>query len=581
MKRQSSCFNVNCRKLFRELSSINLRELTVKFTIINVLIICLNVQSQELPQGYFRNPMDHEIGLSATFAEFRTGHFHSGLDMRTGGAVGKPVYAAADGYVARVSISPWGGGKILYIKHPNGYTSVYMHLNGYAGAIGKAVLREHYAQKSYSISKVFGPNELPVKKGQLVAYSGNTGGSGGPHLHFEIRRGGAADLHTHSTTINPLLFGLPYTDNIKPIIRGLRIYPEGGEGGYEVGKDNTVSVNGPFYLGIYATDAAEGSTAKNGVDHVEVYLDGTLFFLYTTEAVPIDSSRMVNALLDYPLFARTRQAYLLTRALPGAEGPWVPVRMGDGIFRLKAGSTHHIGVKVYDIVGNCAERVITVTVNRNTQNTPSNQNNQNTLPISYSQPFDHQQSSFNIHLSPFTLYADDRLRCEAEGQTVTIQPTVNDIPPHQYYTLSLKGSLPGVPTDKTVVVSVTRKAGSLKHSAYKTTHADGWHTAQVREWGEFTLAADTTAPSVRPANFKDQAPLKGNTLKVKISDDLSGVETYHCYLNGQWILGEYDGKTATISIDASGKLKSGANRLRVTVTDGAGNTTDKTWTVTK
>ena len=547
------------------------------FIIISLNSYLLALNCQELPQGYFRNPMDHAIGLSATFAEFRTGHFHSGLDMRTGGAVGKPVYAAADGYVAKVSISPWGGGKILYIKHPNGYTTVYMHLNGYAGAIGKAVLREHYLQKSYSISKVFGPNELPVKKGQLVAYSGNTGGSGGPHLHFEIRRGGAADLHTHSTTVNPLHFGLPYTDNIKPVIRGLRIYPEAGEP-LEVGKDNTVSVDGPFHLGIYATDAAEGSTAKNGPDHVEVYLDGTLFFHYTTEAVPIDSSRMVNALLDYPLFARTRQPYLLTRTLPGAEGPWVPVRMGDGIFRLKAGSTHHIGIKVYDIKGNCAERVVTVNVKAESGKRKAESNG---VAVKYDQPFDHQQPFFTFHLSPFTLYADDRLHCETEGKTVTIQPTVNDIPPHQYYTLSIKGSLPGVPAEKTVVALVYRKPSGIKYTAHKTTHADGWHTTHVRDWGEFTLAADTTAPGAYPINFKDWSPLKGSTLKVKIFDDLAGVETYHCYLNGQWILGEYDGKTATVTIDASGKLKQGTNHLRVTVTDGTGNTTDKTWAVTK
>ena len=115
----------------------------------------LTLNCQELPQGYFRNPLDGQIGLSATFAEFRANHFHGGLDMRTGGAIGKPVYAAADGYVARVSISPWGGGKILYIKHPNGFTTVYMHLDSYAGAIGKAVLKEHYDKHSYSISKIW------------------------------------------------------------------------------------------------------------------------------------------------------------------------------------------------------------------------------------------------------------------------------------------------------------------------------------------------------------------------------------------------------------------------------------------
>lgn len=551
---------------------------------VSISVICqlstVSLSAQPIPQGYFRNPLDFDIGLSATFAEFRTGHFHSGLDIRTGGAIGKPVYAAADGYVAKVSISPWGGGKILYIKHPNGYTSVYMHLNGYAGAIGTAVLREQYAQKSFSISKLFAPNEIPVKKGQLVAYSGNTGGSGGPHLHFEIRRGGAADLHTHSTTLNPLLFGLPYTDNLRPVIRGLRVYPLDGEP-FDVGKGNSVTVACPFYLGIYATDAAEGSTAKNGVDRVEVLLDGTPFFSYTTEAVPTDSSRMVNALLDYPLFARSRQAYLLTRVLPGAEGPWIPLRMGDGIFRLKAGTTHNIGIKVYDIVGNIDERVITVTTHQNNQSNRNNLNTPNTHLVRYDRPFNYQLPTAHCQLKAHTLYADDRLAINGNGITVSINPTINDIPPHLYYTLSIKGSLPGVPADKTVVVRVTKKAGSTKHTAYKTTHASGLHTAQVRDWGEFTLAADTVKPSIRPINFKDGQRLKGNSIRLKISDNLSGIETYNCYLNGQWILAEYDGKSASLTIDAKGKIKSGVNKLRVEVVDAAGNVADVTYIIRK
>ena len=139
----------------------------------------------------------------------------------------------------------------------------------------------------------------------------------------------------------------------------------------------------------------------------------------------------------------------------------------------------------------------------------------------------------------------------------------------------------GVPADKTVIVLVTRKPGSVKHTAHKTTHADGWHKAQVRDWGEFTLAADTTAPTVRAVNFSEGKPLKTNTLKVRIGDDLAGIETYHCYLNGQWVLAEYDGKTATLVLDSAGKLKAGPNRLRVVVTDGTGNTTDLTWNLTK
>ena len=550
------------------------------------------LNSQELPQGYFRNPLDSPIGLSATFAEFRANHFHSGLDMRTGGVVDKPVYAAADGYVSKVSISPWGGGKILYITHPNGFSTVYMHLNGYAGEIGKAVRREQYARKSYSITKLFRPGELPVKKGQLVAYSGNTGGSGGPHLHFEVRRGGESDIHTHATTINPLLFGLPYTDNIKPIIRGVRVYPDGGVP-FEVSADNNVRVSGPFHLGIYATDAAEGSTPNNGVDRVEVLLDGTLAFMYSTEELPLDSTRMDNALIDYPLYTKTRQAYMLTRALPGAEGPWVPIRMGDGIFRLKAGSTHYIGIKVYDIRDNCAERTLTVRVGKNEKGEVKK--GETGEAIKYDQPFKFQNSNFKIAISPYTLYADDRLAISGSGQTVNINPTINNIPPHLAYTLSIRGSLSGVSADKTVIVRVTRKSGSVNYSAYKTNHSsietkDGdrtkggggvLHSAQVREWGEFTLAADTTAPSVSPVNFKNNASFKGNILKVKIGDNLAGVETYNCYLNGSWILAEYDGKTATLVIDVSGKMKTGTNTLTCEVTDGTGNRTKKQWSLVK
>ena len=554
-----------------------------------ILLVCASIifnfqfstlNSQELPQGYFRNPLGIDIGLSATFAEFRSNHFHSGLDIRTGGAIGQPVYAAADGYVAKVSISPWGGGKILYIKHPNGYTTVYMHLNDYAGAIGRAVLKEQYAQRSYSISKLFAPDELPVKKGQLVAHSGNTGGSGGPHLHFEVRSGGLEDLHTHSTTINPLLFGLPYKDSIKPTIRGLRIYPVGGNP-IDIGKENTVTVPAEFYLGIYATDAAEGSTAKNGIDRVEVFLDGTLFFRYTTESIPVDSSRMVNALIDFRHYANTRQAYLLTRTLPGAEGPWVPTRQDDGIFRLKAGSLHHIGVKVYDIMNNCTERVVTVKVQAESEKRNVESGG---VAVKYDQPFSFSHPNFTLQFSPFTLYADDFLEVRNKeavpysAPLVTLQPTLNDIPPHLAYSLALKPKAPlAAATDKVVVVRVDGN----KMSAYGTTYADGWYTTQVRDFGQFTLAIDTVAPTVLPVNFSESKAFKGTLLKVKIGDNLAGMESYHCYLNGEWILGEYDGKTATLFINAAGKLRSGKNDLRVEVTDGSGNLTRRTFSITR
>lgn len=534
--------------------------------------------AQPLPQGYFRNPLDSDIGLSATFAEFRTGHFHAGLDMRTGGVIGQPVHAAADGYVAKVSISPWGGGKILYIKHPNGYVTVYMHLDSYAGNIGKAVRNEQYAQQSYSITKLFGPEELPVKKGQVVAYSGNSGGSGGPHLHFEIRRGGLEDLHTHATTINPLLFGIQYNDNIKPVIRGIRLYPSMGEP-FEVTTEE-VSVSGPFHIGVYATDAAEGSTNKNGVDHVEIYVDGSLFFKYVTSAFPLDSSRISNALIDYPLYIRTRQAYLLTRLLPGARGKWIPVCKGDGILRLEPGTTHTVIVKAFDIKGNMVERTFRV----NSLPSPAVEeppiDERNTYAVSYDKPLKITGKEMKLVFPAYMLYSDDRVKCYPAADNrylsplCTVRPVTSPLPPHTAYTLSIKATRP---SEKAVIVRVDGN----KQTAYKTTREGDWYTASVRDFGQFALVVDNANPRVSPVNFREGRRLKSNTIRLKISDNLSGIENYNCYLNGNWILAEYDGKSATLTINASGTLKSGINKLRVEVTDATGNSTDVTYTLRK
>ena len=555
------------------------------FKILACAILTLNSylltpNCQELPQGYFGSPLKGNLGLSATFAESRIGHFHSGLDIRTGGAVGLPVLAVADGYVSRVSISPWGGGKILYIRHPNGYTSVYMHLSDFAGPIGHWVKEQQYKAQSYSIVEDVPEGLLPVHKGQTVALSGNTGGSAGPHLHFELRETGTG------RTINPLLFGLPYRDSMRPTIRGLRIYPLAGDGigaGYDIGKENTVTVDGPFCIGIYATDVAEGSTPKNGPERIEVYLDDELFFMYTIGSFILENSRVVNALVDYPVFAEKRQAYILTRALPGAEGEWIPVRQGDGIFRFEPQSTHTIQVRVYDINDNLDERTITVKATSSVT-TAKNQGIADGKAVRYSEAVSLRHPAFNAELPPYCLYADDRLAtgCHMDAgylsPVCSIAPVINNIPPHLYYKISIKGAVPqGIDPTKVTVVRINGK----RLNAYKTTCEGSYYSASVRDFGTFALMADTTAPTVRTVNFSEGKPLKAKTLRIKIGDNLAGVDTYNCYLNGKWVLAEYDGKTATLFIDTTGKLHAGKNDLRVEVADGCGNLTRRTFTISR
>lgn len=536
------------------------------------------LHTQELPQGYFGSPLKGDLGLSATFAESRIGHFHSGLDIRTGGAVGLPVLAVADGYVSRVSVSPWGGGKILYIKHPNGYTSVYMHLSDYVGPIGRWVKEQQYKTQSYSIMEDVPEGLLPVRKGQMVALSGNTGGSAGPHLHFELRETGTG------RTINPLLFGIPYRDSMKPAIRGLRIYPMVGNSigrGYDVDKENTATVDGPFCLGIYATDAAEGSTPKNGPERIEVYLDDELFFMYSIESFVLENSRVINALVDYPVFEAQRQGYILTRALPGAEGDWIPVRQGDGIFRLAPRSRHKIQVRAYDIHDNVDERTITVNVSTSASTTQGHSATDGKA-VRYSEVASLKHPAFSAELPPYCLYADDRLAttCRMDAgylsPVCSIEPVINKIPPHIHYKISIKGAVPqGIDPAKVTVVRINGK----RVNAYKTTCEGGYYSASVRDFGTFALLADTTAPTVRAVNFSEDKRLKSKTLRIKIGDNLAGVDTYNCYLNGKWVLAEYDGKSATLFIDTTGKLQGGKNDLRVEVVDGCGNLTRRTFTI--
>lgn len=550
-----------------------------KRTISMILAIwcAASAAAQSLPQNCFTLPMKTDVALSATFAEFRANHFHGGLDMRVGGEIGVPVYAVADGYVSRISISPWGGGKVLFIKHDNGYTSVYMHLNDFAGAIGTWVKERQYDLHAYAFTEDVPEGLIPVRQGQLVAHSGNTGGSAGPHLHFEIRHPESGKL------INPLLFGLPYRDGIAPTIRGIRIYPSDAVSTVNGSREpvmlagDTVLVGGSCYLGVYATDAAEGSTKKNGYDHMEISVDGHPFFKYTTEAFKNDSTRVANALIDWKHYGNTREAYLLTRGLQGIEGQWVPMRKNNGHLEFDVGSKHSVTVKVYDLKGNMTERTFYVR-SVPPANLPMRSDVIHGEEVIYSKAYRHVGNTLRVDMEAKTLYDNDEIAYQTTtaagclSPAYAIMPVRHQIPPHKSYKLSVRESSNiNVTSDK---VTIVRIDGS-RNIAYKTTYADGWYTAEVRDFGTFALMADTEPPTVGAINFKEQSPLKTKVLKVKIQDNLSGIETYHCYLNGTWILGEYDGKSNTLSIHVGGQLKAGRNELQVDVYDGCNNLTRK------
>lgn len=561
------------------------------------------VDEGSLPKDYFIAPMKIPMSLSATFGEIRSNHFHGGLDLRVGGEVGEPVYAAAEGYVSRVKVSPWGGGKHIYLTHPNGLRTVYMHLDGYAGELAKFVHDYQYSHRLFAFDVDLPQDSIKVKKGQLIGYAGNTGSSGGPHLHYEIR------FADNDQPINPLYFGIEYSDPLPPTIANVKLYPAGKStlidgvskewiqtSSRKVGKRymavtaDSVTVSGRFYVGIYAYDKMDKDSRKNGVERIEIYVDGGLWAIYSVPSYIYEETRAINAQIDYQQYQKNKEYYVITRQLPGIRYPKVTVARDSGYICFHDNALHKMEFRVYDYKGNVAKQTLKVrsvydeavgsrqsgtirTGDNGGQGSPANPK----FAIRYSKSKVLDTAGFRLTMKPHTLYADDELvfrilqrKAGFYGNVYTIYPRNYNYPPNNAYTIELP--MPrGVKVDrsKLLICSVAGK----KSSAVETRIENGALKADVKYFGSFTVFVDTVPPVVTPSNFKDGATITKKELRLKITDDFSGIATYNCFISGRWVLAEYDPKVAALVIDSK-LLRKGQNTLAVKVTDAVGNLTE-------
>ena len=284
----------------------------MRFKFLFYLLLITNVLGAQNQSNYpiYPNPVKIPIYLSATFGELRTNAFHAGIDIKTNGKTGYRVYAVADGYVSRIGVSPYGYGYVVYVTHNDGFMSVYAHLEGFNDKIGKYVRKKQYESKSFKQNLFLEKGEIPVKVGDILGYSGDSGGSGGPHLHYELR-----DAQQHP--VNPYLFGFKVNDKIKPIINGFAVYPteqssvNGSDyNAYFKPVDNQeIKVNGKVYFGISTCDQADGANNKNGVYSIDLYADNRLIFNILFDEYSYDETRYINSLIDYSKFYNDKIRY--------------------------------------------------------------------------------------------------------------------------------------------------------------------------------------------------------------------------------------------------------------------------------
>jgi murein DD-endopeptidase MepM/ murein hydrolase activator NlpD len=546
-----------------------------------------HVTQDKYPKNYFRSPVDFPIHLSGSFGEVRKNHFHSGIDIRTEGVEGKPVFAVADGYVSRIFISQGGFGKALYINHPSGFTTVYGHLKAFNNAIGTWVRSKQYKDESFEQDATLEPGVLKVKKGEIIAYSGNTGMSGGPHLHFETRETASQEI------VDPLLFGLPVKDIIPPRIYNVRIYPfgdngqvnfsdkpvtlsaKGSDGRFSVNSKEIVNVSGNVIFAIEAFDFVNDSEMKNGINAIDLYVDTACVFSQKLDRFAFAETRYVNSLLDYPAIVEHQQRFQRSYVAPNNKLKIYNLSKNRGIVSFTDTKVHKIRYMVKDVFGNSSSLEFSVvskpliSFEGKKLKTPRGKwfscqsvNHFTTNELIFDVPSDAlyedldfiYSSSSNINNSFSSLH---HLQNE-------------DTPLHTYCDLSIRPeNLSAKLTSKAVIVrvsennSISSVGGKWENDYIKT---------RIRDFGNYTIMVDTTKPLIRPINTTpNKKSGTRHSLQFKISDNLSGIKSYRGTLNGKWILMDFDAKSGLLIYEYDDRMKPGKNDFNLVVKDAVGN----------
>ncbi len=548
-----------------------------------IILICLinsiTIFAQNYPQGYFRNPLNISINLAANFGAVRSNHFHMGLDIRTNSQENLPVVSAADGYVSRIKVERYGFGNAVYVTHPNGYTTVYAHLNKYFDKLDEYVKNQQYKDEKWEQDISFSPNQFPVTKGQLIALSGNTGGSAGPHLHFEIR-----DTKTEEC-INPLLFGFNIPDGIAPIISGLYWYDrrfstyEPGANGIAVKKtgniytSNVIQVNSPqISFGIKAVDKANQGF-NLGIYDAELLIDGKSVYSFKIDRIHYNDTRYINGCVDFTKFVRDKMSIQHLSNLPGMKLPNYS-SVSDGIINLQDNEVHNIEIILKDVNGNTSRLTTKVQLSN-----PSEKVSSNNKTVSPNESKTIKTENAEINLSKNAVYdaVNFNMSEKSDAEAVSNAIVLNNpyIPSHDFYSLKIKPNrkLSSEEKDKTVI---ELNYGSDKN-IIKAKWNDDWAEGQFNRLGTARLLIDNSLPAVSPS-WKEGAMITINSLRLKGTTKIGDIESFRAELNGKWLRFARVKDDFVYIFDEKCPKGSDSHTLKVTTINTAGNINTQTFT---
>ena len=530
-------------------------------------IFSITILSQDFNHINFRSPVGIPIALSGNFGELRSNHFHTGLDIKTNGSINYRIYAIDSGYVSRINISHRGYGKAIYISHPNGYTSVYAHLDHFPKKIEKIIRKKQYEITNETMTYYPDSSLIKVKRGEVIAYSGNTGSSSGPHLHFEIR-----DTKTEHP-INPQLFKFEIPDNKPPIIRQIKIYPFSGakinnkcsenyfsiiklDKSYQLNNDSIISISGSFGLGIMASDYYNNSSNRCGIYSIKMLVDNQIKYELKFNKLDFETNKQINIHKDYEIYKSKRQKIHKLFIHPKNELDIYKRSLGDGLCHFKDTLLHKISIEVSDINDNISFLNFYV------------KNNQDSLcdiveKSIFKEKVYSSDSNLVIIMDSNSMYDYKKINLVSLNKGYVLN---NENPIKNKFILAMRLSNKyQLFSDKIFIAHIT-KNGTISNKNGELN--EDWISSKINKFGIYKLILDTIAPKIyKIGNNVIKYP--NQSLEFKVTDFQSGVEDYNVFIDDRWVLSNYSHKSYKLNVplDQYSNVNYGNHQCRVEVID--------------
>lgn len=546
--------------------------------------------------GVFLSPLDIPLKVSGTFGELRGDHFHSGIDFKTEGRIGLPIYSIAEGYVSRIKVSPYGFGRALYLRHPNGYTSVYAHLHRFNERIEAYLAQEQKRLQRNEVDLYPDAADLPISAGERIALGGNSGGSAGPHLHFEIRETAT------EAVLNPLHFGFDLSDEQYPVLRELSLYQFAGEelvaseqfrlsatglGQYRLLGDDLLEVNQPFALGLMTFDQLSGTRNRNGVYRIDLEVDGNLRYRMQMDRFRFSETRYINSHTDYAQRdCCGKKVHRLYREPLNALSVYQATQAMD-LIDLPADSTAEVEIAVYDLANNQSRLKFRVRRLPGEGLEAPQSIPEGMKRLSARQSHFYAREGLELLFPEGSFYRDIYFEHVVDppcGECFSALHQIGStaIPVHRRFRVSIKlsGRASGIPLEKLCLVRLDQYGFDYEGGSFR----NGMLSAEVRSFGTYAVALDTLAPYLQPHNFRSGMVLPAalDELHWRVTDNLSGLESYTARVDGQWTRLYYDAKADKLIMRREDLPQaSGPYTLLLEVGDDRGNIRTEAWKISR